>query len=175
MLTFEDVSGLDAWTRAAHRIERKYTGLKGDLLRHAVVRELIGYYIADCLHVTDKRLHERGIRTVDDVRHAERNLCALSPEVQDEFDQLKAFLLKNLYRHYRVIRMQEKARRIITELFNGYMSAPEQLPDWIQANIVSDGKGGTNKERVICDYIAGMTDRFVVDEHQKLFDPYTRV
>ncbi len=170
MLTFSKVATLEAWQRAVKRISRKYTGLKGDMLRHAVVRELIGYYIADCLKTTDRRIQSLGISSVDDVRHAERNLCSLSPEAQGEFDELKAFLLKNMYRHYRVIRMQEKARIIVTGLFTNYMATPEQLPDWIQERI-----DGESKARVICDYIAGMTDRFATEEHQRLFDPYARV
>ena len=135
MITLDHVLELNAWKRAAKRIARKYTGLSGDLLRHAVVRELIGYYISDALHVTDARLEKLGIGSVDDVRHAQRGLCSLSPDVQQEFDELKAFLYKELYKHYRVIRMQEKARKIIGELFRGYMSTPEQLPDWIQGRI----------------------------------------
>jgi dGTPase len=170
MLTFDEVAGLEAWKQAATRISRKYNGLKGEMLRNAVVRELIGHYIADCLHTTDAHIQKFGIASVDDVRRAPRNLCSLSPDVQAEFDQLKAFLLKNMYRHYRVIRMQEKARSIVTELFNAYMQTPEQLPDWIQEHI-----GGESKVRVICDYIAGMTDRFATEEHQRLFDPYARV
>lgn len=170
MLTVAEVSALEAWQRAAKRIARKYTGLKGDMLRNAVVRELIGYYIADCLKTTDRRIQSLGIGSVDDLRRAERNLCSLSPEVQGEFDELKAFLLKNMYRHYRVIRMQEKARIIVTGLFTTYMATPEQLPDWIQERI-----DGESKARVICDYIAGMTDRFATEEHQRLFDPYAKV
>jgi dGTPase len=170
MITLEQVGQIDAWKRAVRRIQRKYSGLEGDLLRHAVVRELIGYYIADCLRVTDRKLNQLEIDSVDDVRQAERALCSLSPEAQEEFEELKAFLLKNLYRHYRVMRMQEKARQIVTDLFTAYLAMPELLPGWIQARI--DGEG---KARVICDYIAGMTDRFATEEHQRLFDPYARV
>lgn len=170
LLTFATVGTLAAWQRAAKRISRKYTGLRGDMLRNAVVRELIGYYIADCLKTTDRRIQSQGIASVDDVRRADRHICSLSPEVQGEFDELKAFLLKNMYRHYRVIRMQEKARIIVSGLFTNYMATPEQLPDWIQERI-----DGESKARVICDYIAGMTDRFATEEHQRLFDPYARV
>jgi len=170
MLTLAEVAALEAWKQAVKRIARKYSGLKGDMLRNAVVRELIGHYIADCLTTTDARIQRLGIASVQDVRQTERNLCSLSPEIQAEFDELKAFLLKNMYKHYRVIRMQEKARIIITGLFNAYMTIPEQLPDWIQERI-----DGDSKARVICDYIAGMTDRFATEEHQRLFDPYTRV
>ncbi len=170
MLTVDDVAQLDVWKRSVKRVSRKYTDLKGDLVRHAVVRDLIGYYIEDCLKTTDRKLQTLGINNVDDVRHAERSLCSLSVDGQSEFDTLKAFLLKNMYKHYRTIRMQEKARIIITGLFTSYMTTPEQLPGWIQSKIDRDSKA-----RVVCDYIAGMTDRFATDEHQKLFDPYTRV
>jgi len=170
MLTLEQVDDLGAWKRAVRRISRQYTGLSGNLLRYAVMRELIGGYIEDCLRETARRLRTLGIKSVADVRQAERGLCSLSADMQDDFNELKRFLLDNLYRHYRVIRMQEKAERIISDLFRAYMATPEQLPSWIQARI--DGEG---KARVICDYIAGMTDRFATEEHQRLFDPYTRV
>ena len=170
MLTVGEVATLEAWQRAVRRISRKYTGLKGEMLRNAVVRELIGSYIADCLKTTDRRIQTLGINSVADMRQADRHLCSLSPEMQGEFDELKAFLLKNMYRHYRVIRMQEKARIIVSGLFTSYMATPEQLPDWIQERI-----DGESKARVICDYIAGMTDRFATEEHQRLFDPYAKV
>ena len=80
--------------------------------------------------------------------------------------ELKDFLFKNLYQNHRVIRMQVKAVRIISELFNAYLKDPLMLPEHIQAGI--DDKG---LERSICDYIAGMTDRYAIDEHQKLFNP----
>ncbi len=170
MLTTDAVSELAAWKGAVKRISRKYVGLKGDMLRHAVVRELIGYYIADCLKTTEKKIRSLGITSVGDVRCSERSLCTISAETQTEFDELKAFLLKNMYRHYRVIRMQEKARSIVSGLFATYMATPEQLPDWIQERMDSESKA-----RVICDYIAGMTDRFATEEHQRLFDPYAKV
>ena len=79
---------------------------------------------------------------------------------------LKDFLFTNMYRHYRVVRMQQKAERVLTELFNAYIREPAMLPNQFQSQI--DEKG---KERTICDYLAGMTDRFAVDEYQRLFDP----
>lgn len=170
MITPEQAADLAAWKRAVPRIQRKYPGLTDDMLRHALVRELIGDYIADCLRTTDQKIHDLRINSITDIRQAERGLCSLSPEMQAEFEELKAFLLKNMYRHYRVVRMQEKARSIVTGLFNAYLATPEQLPDWIQEHI-----DGESKARVICDYIAGMTDRFATEEHQRLFDPYARV
>jgi dGTPase len=81
----------------------------------------------------------------------------------------KSYLFKNLYRHHRVVRMQTKAERILTELFNAYRSEPQILPRHIQETIAERGL-----ERTICDYIAGMTDRFAVEEYNKLFEPLTK-
>jgi dGTPase len=79
---------------------------------------------------------------------------------------MKDFLYVNMYRHHRVVRMAVKAERIITDLFNAYQSEPAMLPQHVQCFIESRGL-----ERIICDYIAGMTDRFALQEHSKLFDP----
>ena len=81
--------------------------------------------------------------------------------------QLKDFLYENMYRHYRVVRMQVKAETIIGELFEAYIAEPAQLPKEVQQRTEVD------LYRAVCDYMAGMTDRFALDEHYKLFDPYT--
>ena len=85
--------------------------------------------------------------------------------------ELKAFLLANFYRHPRVIRMAYKANRLLTALFNAYVEEPRQLPRDVQARMT---RGPDLPERVICDYIAGMTDRYAIKEHQRLFDPEER-
>ena len=90
--------------------------------------------------------------------------------MQDKRAELRAFLMKNLYNNFRVIRMSDKARRFIIELFNVYLEKPEQLPPSDQENIKKYAI-----HRVICDYIAGMTDRYALDEYKKLFEPYERV
>ena len=84
--------------------------------------------------------------------------------------ELKKFLKKNLYSHHRVIRMSDKADRILKALFKVYLDEPQLLPPHVYADLEEKGK-----ERLICDYIAGMTDRFALDEYKKLFDPYERV
>jgi dGTPase len=84
--------------------------------------------------------------------------------------ELKDFLLANMYRHYRVVRMGDKAGRILRDLFHTYTAEPLQLPPRYQRRIEKDGL-----HRVVCDYMAGMTDRFALDEHRKLFDPLVRV
>jgi dGTPase len=98
------------------------------------------------------------------------NVVALSDEAQARTRELKDFLYQRLYRHHRVMRMQTKAERIITQLFRAYESEPKQMPEKTQARLEDVGL-----QRLICDYIAGMTDRFALQEHSKLFDPLERV
>jgi len=93
-------------------------------------------------------------------------MIGFSQELQPRNRELKDFLYANLYRHPRVVRMQVKAERIICDLFNAYRTEPEILPHHVAAHIAERGL-----ERTICDYIAGMTDRYAVEEHKKLFDP----
>jgi dGTPase len=83
---------------------------------------------------------------------------------------MRDFLIKNLYQHYRVVRMSNKAYRFMTSLFNIYLDKPEQLPPTTQSRLKRE-----EKQRVICDYIAGMTDRYALDEYKKFFEPYERV
>ncbi len=95
---------------------------------------------------------------------------AYAPEMAARVRELKDFLFRNMYRHYRVVRMGDKAGRLLRDLFDSYVGEPRQLPPHFQGQLERDGV-----HRVVCDYIAGMTDRFAVDEHQKLFDPTVRV
>jgi dGTPase len=83
---------------------------------------------------------------------------------------MRDFLTKNLYQHYRVVRMANKAFRFMCDLFKVYLDEPEQLPPTTQARLAKE-----DKRRVICDYIAGMTDRYALDEYKKFFEPYERV
>jgi dGTPase len=107
---------------------------------------------------------------VEDVRRAGRRLVSYTEDMAVLVRELKEFLLKNMYKHYRVVRMGDKAGRILRDLFQSYTEEPLQLPPRFQARIEKDGL-----HRVVCDYIAGMTDRFALDEHRKLFDPLVRV
>jgi dGTPase len=89
--------------------------------------------------------------------------------MQSKNRELKDFLLERLYHHHRVMRMQVKARRLILQLFEAYLGEPRQLPSDVQARFADE-----TPESVVCDYIAGMTDRFAIQEYRKLFDPATR-
>ncbi len=140
-----------------------------DVTRHQVVRYLINLEVSDVIQSVDSRLQELNIRSPADVHAAPCNLVGFSATMQSLNRELKGFLLERLYRHHRVMRMQVKAQRMIRQLFEAYLSEPRQLPLEVQARFADEGP-----ERVVCDYIAGMTDRFAIQEYQSLFDPAVR-
>ena len=123
----------------------------------------------DVLEYTGKRLVENDIDSPEKVQTHSENLVSYSPEFRAKVRQLKKFLLDSMYRHYRLIRMQTKAERFVTELFQAYANEPNMLP--------TDTKKRLDEaplHRVITDYIAGMTDRYALDEWEKLYNPYRR-
>ncbi|HSB62410.1 MAG TPA: deoxyguanosinetriphosphate triphosphohydrolase [Vicinamibacteria bacterium] len=146
-------------------------GIEDDrMLRHQVVRRIIDRCTGDLIRTTLRNIEEARVGSVEDLRKAGRRLVGYSAEMAAAVGELKEFLLRNMYRHYRVVRMGDKAGRILRDLFNSYVGEPGQLPPRTQGQIERDGV-----HRVACDYIAGMTDRFAVNEHRKLFDPTVRV
>lgn len=146
-------------------------GIRDERLeQHAVVRRVINRCSQDLIETTLGNLEHAGVGSVEDVRRAGRRLAAYSQAMQPLVKELKEFLYRNMYRHYRVVRMGDKAGRILRDLFEAYVSEPLQLPPQYQDRIEKDGL-----RRVVCDYIAGMTDRFAMDEHRRLFDPLVKV
>ena len=137
-----------------------------DLTRHRLVRRLIGIEVNDLVAASDMRLRDSGIRSVDELQRLPYNVVGFSEDMRRRNRELKDFLFNNLYRHYRVMRMAVKAEAILTDLFNAYRAEQAILPKHVQGLIPERGL-----ERTVCDYIAGMTDRFAIEEHQKLFDP----
>jgi dGTPase len=140
------------------------------IAQHQVVRRIIDRCSRDLIDTTLASIRAAHVGKVEDVRKAGRRLVSYSPEMGVQVRELKDFLFKNMYRHYRVVRMGDKAGRIVRDLFESYVHEPLQLAPRFQERIPLDGV-----HRVVCDYIAGMTDRFALDEHRKLFDPLVRV
>jgi dGTPase len=137
-----------------------------DMERHRMIRHLVGLMVTDLLQATDARLKDSKVKTALDIQKLKHNIIGYGEEMQRRNRELKDLLYAKLYRHFRVVRMQVKAERIISDLFHAYRAEPAMLPDHVQFFIDKRGL-----ERTICDYIAGMTDRYAVEEHQKLFDP----
>jgi dGTPase len=144
-------------------------GSDPSMLRHQIVRRIIDRCTQDLLETTLGRLKGARVESMEDVRRQAR-LVAYSPEMAERVRELKAFLFANLYRHYRVARMGDKAGRILRDLFVCFTSDADQLPPHYRARVEAAGL-----HRAVCDYIAGMTDRFALDEHRKLFDPLVKV
>ncbi|HQV95670.1 MAG TPA: deoxyguanosinetriphosphate triphosphohydrolase, partial [Anaerolineales bacterium] len=137
-----------------------------DMERHRMIRQLVGIMVTDMVEATDKRLRESKAKSALDLQKLKHNVIGYSEDMQRRNRELKDFLYKKLYRHYRVARMQVKAERLIADLFHAYQAEPLMLPDSAQPFIDKRGL-----ERALCDYIAGMTDRYAIEEHQKLFNP----
>jgi len=168
LIRVSDLQDLQLWQETLQALgvrEGDFT----EMARRQSIRYLINLEVTDVIATIHNRLQELGIDSPQGVRSAPVNLVGFSSETQSRNRQLKDFLLDRLYRHYRVMRMQVKAQRLIRRLFRAYLEEPRQLPPEVQSRF-----GETGPERVVCDYIAGMTDRFAIQEHHKLFDPATR-
>jgi dGTPase len=141
---------------------------------HEMTRRLIDRLVRDVVAETEDRLAAVRPRSAADIRTAGRPMVALSPAMAPDETALRRFLEQRLYHDYRVNRMTSKARRIVSDLFQHFMAEPETLPTPWQLAIGSGSGAGDGRARVIADYIAGMTDRFAIAEHRRLFDFYER-
>ncbi len=151
-------------------VAETYPGLEEPRLIHESIRRLIDRMVSDLIEETRRRLMQAPPASVDDIRRRGSATAAFSPAMREHDRALKAFLFERMYRHYRVNRMTSKARRVVRELFESYLERPECLPeDWRRQ---TGGPGTAETARVVADYIAGMTDRYALDEHRRLFDPY---
>lgn len=164
-----EVTGLEIWKIAAARFGEKLPRDRKIMVR-GVIRSLINLLVSDLLETTQKSASSLGIKTYRDARNAGRKIVRLSEDVARANGELKSFLRKKLYQHYRVVRMTMKAQKVVRELFTIYTEHPDTLPDDYQALIARNGV-----VRTAADYIAGMTDRFALEEHNKLTDPMIRV
>jgi dGTPase len=137
--------------------------------RRVLIRELLGWVITDIVQTTTKNLEASHIHSLEDVRARGGALVCHNDETNAMLRELKAFLYQNFYYHHRVMRQVHKAEHILTSLYKAFTSRPRMLPNSHQARIERVGL-----ERAVCDYLAGMTDRFAMDEFNKLFEPYER-
>jgi dGTPase len=170
----EQLSDIRLWQEVTEELNEELTLDTGagfsDVDRHRIIRRLVGKQVSDVITATDAMLNAHHIQSVEDVRDQPSNVVSHSEEMLARNRELKDFLYKNLYRHWRVMRMASKAHRFLTQLFELYIADPSLLPWQTQGRVQQE-----NLYRVVCDYIAGMTDRYALQEYQKLFDPMERV
>jgi dGTPase len=158
------------WNDLARSIPAKYEGISPEKKKYLMIRTLINRQVTDLITETEKRINGFKLKSYMDVKKADGKIVSFSSRMQDFRKPLRGLLLEKLYHHYRVIRMADKAKRFIKELFEVYVARPQALPVRVQNSIKTEGiRRGT------CDYIASMTDRNALDEYKKLFDPYAKV
>jgi dGTPase len=137
-------------------------------LRLEAVRRMIGAMVDDVLEQTLRNAGAAGVASAEDVRLLGRPLVGFSGDMAEDLGRLRHFLHQRMYRHYRVNRTRSQARRILAEMFGLFLTEPEVMPtEWFDRVQPLDETG---RARVVCDYIAGMTDRFAIEEHRRLFN-----
>jgi dGTPase len=153
--------------RILAEVERDHPGLDQFRLVAETIRRLIGVWIDDLVWESSNRIAAAGPRSAEEVRLAGKPLVGFSDAMNEHQAVLRRFLMARMYRHWKVNRSRSHAKRILRELFNVFLAEPELLPpDWQKGG---DGPGGQRTARRVCDYIAGMTDDFAIDEHRRLF------
>jgi dGTPase len=162
LIELDQLAGIAIFKRHMEDTLRAFPGLAGRRLVHETVRRMIDTLVNDLISASTALIEKRAPRALAEVRAAPP-LIAFSASLGEEQRELKRFLHEHLYRHYRVARMASKARRIVTDLFEALIAEPQLLPPEFQTRANDD------KARAIADYIAGMTDRYAIREHRRLF------
>jgi dGTPase len=165
IITLEALGEIEIWKSLTADLEIPCHDLE-EKTRHRIIRRLIGLEVTDIIDTSDQNIQKEGIASVEELQRLPYNVVSFSKSLAGQNRQLKDFLFAKMYRHYRVVRMAAKAERVLTDLFTAYLGEPTILPDHIRGNFARFGEA-----RTICDYIAGMTDRFAVEEHKRLFEP----
>ncbi|MDI6758125.1 MAG: deoxyguanosinetriphosphate triphosphohydrolase [Candidatus Omnitrophota bacterium] len=166
----KELADIPIWNKINEVVGKKYAKINKEKKKYLIIRSLINMQVTDLIAQTQRNISRLKLKSYLDVRKAPKLTVSFSKEMFTLRKPLREFLHKKLYFHFRVMRMSIKAKRFIQELFKAYTAYPEQLPPEVQKKIAKDGI-----KQVVCDYIAGMTDRYALDEYKKLFNPYERV
>ena len=167
LFTLQDLKTVPLIGPVVASVEADWPGLEPRLTRLEAVRRMIGAMVGDVVAETCRRVEAERVQTAADVRALSSPLVAFSPPMFADVNRLRAFLFERMYRHHRVNRTRSAARRILRELFGLYMAESDVMPPaWFGR---TEGVDEAKRARVVCDYIAGMTDRFAIEEHRRLF------
>lgn len=166
LFTLADLEALPLIGPILEGVRQEWPGLDARMTRLEAVRRMIGAMVEDVLGETRARLAADRVESVEDVRAARRPMVAFSASMQDDLSGLRRFLYERMYRHYRVNRTRSQARRLLKDMFALFMADPSVLPPmWADQAQAAD-----TRARTVCDYVAGMTDRYAIEEHRNLFN-----
>jgi dGTPase len=172
LISIEQLCDIELFARQYQDVRRNYPDIDRRRTIHETVRRMINYLVVDLVETSRDRIRDAAVQSVDDVRVQGEPLVVHSDRVTREAHELKQFLRRNLYRHYRVLRMSRKATRVLSEMFDAFFQDFRMLPG--QYHALSEqqaSKSPADLARVISDYIAGMTDRYAIREYRRLFEP----
>lgn len=169
LISVADLKEIDLIGDVFEKVERDYPFIDKRKMVLEAVRRLIGIWVSDLVGETNRRIEKNNPQSAADVRGSPVPLVAFSDEIKQQLVQLRKFLSSEMYNHYKVNRMRSRARRVLRELFDLYLKEPETLPtQWRHPVEMSEIE--TQKARLVCDYIAGMTDSYAIGEHRRLFN-----
>jgi dGTPase len=171
LIELEDLEEVEFWRRTVERVRQEHATIGPLQFQPAVVRGLIDWQVHDLLEHTRQRLRQEQVHGVADVRRTREPVVGPGPEVRALKVALEDFLRRRVYRHARVQRMAAKGSRFLRSLFAEFCRAPQLLPRRYSRRVEQEG----DVPRVVCDYLAGMTDRYAQNEYLRLFQPYTDV
>jgi len=167
LLSLGDLEEVPFWREIVECADARYGALTLKKKRYSYVRIMINFQVSDVIEEACRRLEALNLENLQDVRERGNCVIGFSDQMKEKNESLKQFLKDNLYRHQRVIRMADKAKRIINALFTLYVNKPEQLPPLFEKRTHQQ-----SVHRVVSDYIAGMTDRYAYEDYRNLFLPF---
>jgi dGTPase len=170
LLTVDELAAVPFWERAAERIRAEHQTIRPEQFQPTVIRKLIDWQVVDLLDTGTQNIRAERIADIEDVRRCSRLLITPSAEVKRLKAELEFFLHEHVYRHYRIMRMAYKGQRMLQQMFEEFSRHPRQLPNRYQERAQQ-----SSLEQTVCDYLAGMTDRYAQDEYLRLFQPYAIV
>jgi dGTPase len=176
IIEIPDLRDVRLFRREYDAVRKRYPRLGERRLVHEVIRRMINFVVTDLIRTTQRKIDDAKPQSIDDVRRRPKPLVGLSERTRAQHDELKGFLRERLYRHYKVLRMTAKARRVLTELFTAFFQDVDVMPtEYRDAAVRAETEGGeAGRARAVADYVAGMTDRYAILEHRRLFDPAER-
>jgi dGTPase len=176
LVGLEELRDTRLFRRELEVVTSKYPALGERRLIHEVIRRMINHIVIDLIRTSQSRLEAARPASIEEVRTQPCPLIALSDAAREEHTELMQFLRERLYRHYKVLRMTSKARRVLKELFEAFLADTQLMPPEHReaADRGETAQGPAGRARAVADYIAGMTDRYAILEHRRLFDPAER-